>query len=189
MMSPKLGESMQRQCVFLLRKPRLGPGRSSWGRPNKLVLGMLRPWVPPLTQTLNPEFAERLVDTLFPRLSLLSSVAVGFKYVVRWLCRVGGRARSSRWSFEEHFERMIPEFGGGGAPYKGYCLIWRVCGRKFATSKVWCALWSAGIGLTPIGLLPLASQAQSSAAGSDMHWHSGACSWNNPGDQKGFSTP
>ncbi|CAB3254621.1 unnamed protein product [Arctia plantaginis] len=44
-----------------------GLDRDPWGRPYKLVLGKLRPWVPPLTQTLDPEFVGRVVDTLFPR--------------------------------------------------------------------------------------------------------------------------
>lgn len=37
-----------------------------WGRPYKLVLNKLRPAAPPLTETLDPEFVERVVTTLFP---------------------------------------------------------------------------------------------------------------------------
>jgi hypothetical protein len=31
-----------------------------------MVMGKLRPWVPPLTVTLDPEFVVMVVDTLFP---------------------------------------------------------------------------------------------------------------------------
>ncbi|CAB3240394.1 unnamed protein product [Arctia plantaginis] len=44
-----------------------GLDRDPWGRPYKIVLGKLKPWVPPLTETLDPEFLGRVVDTLFPR--------------------------------------------------------------------------------------------------------------------------
>lgn len=37
-----------------------------WGRPYKLIRDKLRPWAPPLTQTLQPEFVVRVVETLFP---------------------------------------------------------------------------------------------------------------------------
>lgn len=40
--------------------------RDPWGRPYKTVLGKLRPWVPPLTETLNPDFVETIVGSLFP---------------------------------------------------------------------------------------------------------------------------
>ncbi|XP_045772161.1 uncharacterized protein LOC123872074 [Maniola jurtina] len=44
-----------------------GLDRDPWGRPYKMVLGKLRPWVPPLTETLEPNLVERIVDVLFPR--------------------------------------------------------------------------------------------------------------------------
>ena len=44
-----------------------GLNRDPWGRPYKMVLGKLRPWVPPLTETLDPDLRERVIDTLFPR--------------------------------------------------------------------------------------------------------------------------
>ncbi|XP_071575478.1 uncharacterized protein [Temnothorax nylanderi] len=37
-----------------------------WGRPYKLVQDKLRPWAPPLTETLDPPFVEEVVNTLFP---------------------------------------------------------------------------------------------------------------------------
>jgi hypothetical protein len=37
-----------------------------WGRPYKLVRNKLRPWTPPLTQTLQPELVLRVVAGLFP---------------------------------------------------------------------------------------------------------------------------
>ncbi|XP_063532848.1 uncharacterized protein LOC134743387 [Cydia strobilella] len=37
-----------------------------WGRPYKLVRNKLRPWAPPLTQTLEIEFLEEVVTVLFP---------------------------------------------------------------------------------------------------------------------------
>lgn len=40
--------------------------RDPWGRPYKIVLGKLRPWTPPLTETLEPGLTRRVVDTLFP---------------------------------------------------------------------------------------------------------------------------
>ncbi|KAG7294989.1 hypothetical protein JYU34_022609 [Plutella xylostella] len=44
-----------------------GLNRDPWGRPYKSVLGRLRPWVPPLTETLEPALVETVVSTLFPR--------------------------------------------------------------------------------------------------------------------------
>jgi hypothetical protein len=43
-----------------------GLDRDPWGRPYKLVMGKLRPWVPPLTEILDAGFVGRVVDTLFP---------------------------------------------------------------------------------------------------------------------------
>ncbi|XP_072929562.1 uncharacterized protein [Epargyreus clarus] len=43
-----------------------GLDRDPWGRPYKMVLGRLRPWVPPLTETLDPIFVDTVVDSLFP---------------------------------------------------------------------------------------------------------------------------
>ncbi|XP_072938828.1 uncharacterized protein [Epargyreus clarus] len=43
-----------------------GLDRDPWGRPYKMVLGKLRPWVPPLTETLDPLFVDSVVDSLFP---------------------------------------------------------------------------------------------------------------------------
>lgn len=37
-----------------------------WGRPYKMVRKKLRPWAPPLTRSLQPQFLERVVTTLFP---------------------------------------------------------------------------------------------------------------------------
>lgn len=37
-----------------------------WGRPYKAVRQKLRPWAPPLTETLEPELLEEVVTTLFP---------------------------------------------------------------------------------------------------------------------------
>ncbi|XP_025157708.1 uncharacterized protein LOC112589298 [Harpegnathos saltator] len=37
-----------------------------WGRPYKLVMNKLKPWTPPLTETLDPRFLERVMGTLFP---------------------------------------------------------------------------------------------------------------------------
>ncbi|XP_011150758.1 uncharacterized protein LOC105189990 [Harpegnathos saltator] len=37
-----------------------------WGRPYKVVMKKLRPWTPPLTETLDPRFLERVMGTLFP---------------------------------------------------------------------------------------------------------------------------
>ncbi|XP_063620671.1 uncharacterized protein LOC134793075 [Cydia splendana] len=37
-----------------------------WGRPYKMVRSKLRPWTPPLTQTLQPQLLQRVVNTLFP---------------------------------------------------------------------------------------------------------------------------
>ncbi|XP_063372175.1 uncharacterized protein LOC134660374 [Cydia amplana] len=37
-----------------------------WGRPYRLVRNKLRPWAPPLTQTLQPELVTRVVTGLFP---------------------------------------------------------------------------------------------------------------------------
>ncbi|KAL0891783.1 hypothetical protein ABMA27_015050 [Loxostege sticticalis] len=37
-----------------------------WGRPYKTVRGKLRPWAPPITETLEPALLENVVATLFP---------------------------------------------------------------------------------------------------------------------------
>nr|XP_034182489.1 uncharacterized protein LOC117605358 [Osmia lignaria] len=37
-----------------------------WGRPYKMVMDKLRPWAPPITESLDPQFLGRVVDTLFP---------------------------------------------------------------------------------------------------------------------------
>ncbi|XP_071643006.1 uncharacterized protein [Temnothorax longispinosus] len=44
-----------------------GVDEDPWGRPYKLVQTKLRPWAFPLTETLDPPFVEKVVDTLFPR--------------------------------------------------------------------------------------------------------------------------
>lgn len=46
-----------------------GLNRDPWGRPYKMVLGKLRPWVPPLTETLEENFTRSVVDVLFPQVS------------------------------------------------------------------------------------------------------------------------
>jgi hypothetical protein len=38
-----------------------------WGRPYTVVLNKLRPWTPPVTEGMDPQFLERVVDTLFPK--------------------------------------------------------------------------------------------------------------------------
>nr|XP_034838764.1 uncharacterized protein LOC117994898 [Maniola hyperantus] len=53
-----------------------GLDRDPWGRPYKIVLGKLRPWVPPLTETLDPDCVERIVDVLFPRAQNSSSTTM-----------------------------------------------------------------------------------------------------------------
>ncbi|PZC76339.1 hypothetical protein B5X24_HaOG204786 [Helicoverpa armigera] len=40
--------------------------RDPWGRPYKMVRGKLRPWAPPLTQSLRPQLVEEVVSALFP---------------------------------------------------------------------------------------------------------------------------
>ncbi|XP_076383919.1 uncharacterized protein LOC143261234 [Megalopta genalis] len=40
--------------------------RDPWGRPYKMALGRLRPWAPPVTESLDPGLLERVVDALFP---------------------------------------------------------------------------------------------------------------------------
>lgn len=40
--------------------------RDPWGRPYKTVRGKLRPWAPPLTQSLDPMFLSDVVSALFP---------------------------------------------------------------------------------------------------------------------------
>ncbi|XP_033360707.1 uncharacterized protein LOC117239317 [Bombus vosnesenskii] len=37
-----------------------------WGRPYKLVLNKLRPWAPPLTESMDPRFLDKVVSTVFP---------------------------------------------------------------------------------------------------------------------------
>ncbi|XP_039309670.1 uncharacterized protein LOC105200637 [Solenopsis invicta] len=40
--------------------------RDPWGRPYKIVRKRLRAWAPPVTETVEPQFLNRVVDTLFP---------------------------------------------------------------------------------------------------------------------------
>jgi len=40
--------------------------KDPWARPYKLVMGRLKPWTPPITETLEPEAVERIVAELFP---------------------------------------------------------------------------------------------------------------------------
>lgn len=37
-----------------------------WGRSNRRVMNRLRPWAPPLTESLDPAFVEEVLGTLFP---------------------------------------------------------------------------------------------------------------------------
>ncbi|XP_020294334.1 uncharacterized protein LOC109859974 [Pseudomyrmex gracilis] len=37
-----------------------------WGRPYRLVMNKLRPWTPPITESLDPQLLEEVVSTLFP---------------------------------------------------------------------------------------------------------------------------
>lgn len=37
-----------------------------WGRPYRVILNKTRPWSPPLTELLEPEFVKQITDTLFP---------------------------------------------------------------------------------------------------------------------------
>jgi hypothetical protein len=37
-----------------------------WGRPYRLVLNKLRPWAPPTTVNMDPQFLEEVVGALFP---------------------------------------------------------------------------------------------------------------------------
>ncbi|XP_054001023.1 uncharacterized protein LOC128888315 [Hylaeus anthracinus] len=39
--------------------------RDPWGRPYRIVIGRLRPPAPPVTESLDPDVLERVVDTLF----------------------------------------------------------------------------------------------------------------------------
>ncbi|XP_072938884.1 uncharacterized protein [Epargyreus clarus] len=43
-----------------------GLDRDPWGRPYRMVLGKLRPWVPPLTETMDPDFVTVVMGNLFP---------------------------------------------------------------------------------------------------------------------------
>lgn len=40
--------------------------RDPWGRPYKIVMNKLRPWVPPIAETVEPDFLDRVIMTLFP---------------------------------------------------------------------------------------------------------------------------
>ncbi|XP_076764967.1 uncharacterized protein LOC143431873 [Xylocopa sonorina] len=41
--------------------------KDPWGRPYKIVMDKLRPWAPPITETMSNELPEEVVDSLFPR--------------------------------------------------------------------------------------------------------------------------
>ena len=41
--------------------------KDPWGRPYKMVLNKLRPWTPPTTEALDPEFLGDVLHALFPR--------------------------------------------------------------------------------------------------------------------------
>lgn len=55
-------EAKTRAWQELLQSLEEGP----WGRPYRLVLNKLRPWAPPLMETLDPGFRERVLAELFP---------------------------------------------------------------------------------------------------------------------------
>lgn len=63
-------------------------GRDPWGRPYKMVFGKLRPWVPPLTETLDPDFLGTVVQQLFPRVEddeyLVQNVAERLEWSDEW---------------------------------------------------------------------------------------------------------
>ncbi|XP_026824279.1 uncharacterized protein LOC113561686 [Ooceraea biroi] len=40
--------------------------KDPWGRRYKLVMGKLRPWAPPITESLPPQVREAIIDALFP---------------------------------------------------------------------------------------------------------------------------
>lgn len=42
--------------------------RDPWGRSYKIVFGKLRPWVPPLTESMEPELVNTIIQSLFPRI-------------------------------------------------------------------------------------------------------------------------
>ncbi|KAG5325080.1 PO11 protein, partial [Pseudoatta argentina] len=56
--------------------------RDSWGRPYKIVTKQLRPWAPPITETLDAQFLDDVVTTFFPTRE---------KDIPDWV--VGGRLR------------------------------------------------------------------------------------------------
>ena len=43
-----------------------GLDRDPWGRPYRMVMGKLRPWMPPLTETLDTDVLRGVINTLFP---------------------------------------------------------------------------------------------------------------------------
>ncbi|CAH2215577.1 jg26658, partial [Pararge aegeria aegeria] len=53
-----------------------GLDRDPWGRPYKMVLGKLRPSIPPLTETLDLDLVMRVVDTLFPTIRDSSATSI-----------------------------------------------------------------------------------------------------------------
>lgn len=57
-----IGESKNRSREELLATLDGDP----WGRPYRTVRGKLRPWAPPLTEGLEPQFLEQVVSALFP---------------------------------------------------------------------------------------------------------------------------
>lgn len=80
--------------------------RDPWGKPYKMVMGRLRPWTPPITETLDPAKVAEIVGVLFPDRPVAAPVGVpgatpwdkrhdvSEEEMVRALSRVGGIAKA-----------------------------------------------------------------------------------------------
>lgn len=70
-----------------------------WGRPYKVARGKLRNRGPPATETLQPEFLTRVVDTLFPDPPSLSSPSMPSLEVVQEASVVPPPINDEEWGF------------------------------------------------------------------------------------------
>ncbi|XP_032690714.1 uncharacterized protein LOC116853663 [Odontomachus brunneus] len=72
-LTTEIARQMERSHRELLE----GLNRDPWGRPYKMVMNKLRAWAPPLTESMDPETVELILDALFPRGTVLPPLGIG----------------------------------------------------------------------------------------------------------------
>lgn len=104
-------------------------GRDPWGRPYKMVVGKLRPWVPPLTETMDPDFVGTVVQHLFPRVDDVENLDQNLEGWQEWSDELAVS--------EEEFDRAVNRLsakktapGPDGIPGRALALALAVLGNR-----------------------------------------------------------